>query len=156
MANELKQNKSFDSSIQKLFSIDKNVKDRLNLDVKVPNYYRNPYEENSPNDQTLLNQAKSEEKKVTTETSQLLENLESLITILSELNKLTRLNKTECPVKASAINDDDQEEKLLINSTTKSCFCQQIYSIINGPENGLSSSFNFIKPFLMGKQNYTN
>ena len=68
---------------------------------------------------------------------------------LNNFNNLNRIDPRKCPVNRTEA-DLDPSTQFLINSTTKSCFCQSIYAILNS-NRGSQFIFRLIKPMFLGK-----
>lgn len=70
----------------------------------------------------------------------------SIIPTLTELleaaNNLNNLNDSQCPAKIKSTEYD---------TTTKSCLCHTIYSLISDVSTGTQTLFNQLKPMLLGK-----
>lgn len=73
--------------------------------------------------------------------------------ILDRFNNLNRIDPKNCPVNRTEA-DLDPSAQFLVNSTTKSCFCQSIYAIINGISESSQFLFRQIKPMFLGKVLY--
>ena len=150
VASNFEKNRDLSASLAGLFGSDNNSSNEaIDLDVKIPEYYRNPYEEKQSNKKFSNNNNKPANKD-SRQRNSLADNLDSITTILTQLNSLKQYNATECPIKRVDA-DLDQASQLLVNSTTKSCFCQQMYSLLTSSSNGAGSLFNILKPMLMGK-----
>nr|QNH67855.1 ATP-binding cassette transporter subfamily A member 1-like protein X1 [Brachionus rotundiformis] len=74
--------------------------------------------------------------------------------LLNRFNNLNRIDPKKCPVNRTEA-DLDPSTQFLVNSTTKSCFCQSIYTIINGISEGTQILFRQIKPMFLGKVLYS-
>ncbi|RNA31837.1 ATP-binding cassette sub-family A member 1, partial [Brachionus plicatilis] len=74
--------------------------------------------------------------------------------ILTRFNNLNRIDPKKCPVNRTEA-DQDPSTQFLVNSTTKSCFCQSVYAIINGISESSQFLFRQIKPMFLGKVLYS-
>lgn len=79
--------------------------------------------------------------------------LTNLAQVLKAANDLNKLNKTDCPAYKS-LSEQDPATKLLVNSTTKTCLCQTLYSLIGGSSSFSETLFSQVKPILVGKLLY--
>lgn len=79
---------------------------------------------------------------------------EFVTNILTSFNNLNKLDKSKCPAKRTD-SDLDSATQLTVNSTTKSCFCQTIYAIINSLSQDTQILFSQIKPLFLGKVLYS-
>ena len=78
--------------------------------------------------------------------------LNQVTSILADLNYYENVDAADCPF-IQISNQTDDTDKLLASSTTNSCFCQQMYSLI---VNVIGDTFfDIIRPMLLGKLVYT-
>ena len=77
-----------------------------------------------------------------------------MTTILRYFNNLNKKNASQCPAKRVDA-DLDTATQLYINSTTKTCFCQTVYMIINSLSQDSRVLFGQIKPMFLGKILYS-
>lgn len=80
--------------------------------------------------------------------------LDVAITILHSFNNLNRFNQTSCPAR-QVEPDLDQSMRLLVNSTTNSCFCQMMFSFINSLSQDTQVLFRQVRPMFLGKIVYS-
>nr|APD26544.1 ATP-binding cassette transporter subfamily A member 1-like X1 protein [Brachionus koreanus] len=73
--------------------------------------------------------------------------------LLNRFNNLNRIDPKKCPINRTEA-DLDPSTQFLVNSTTKTCFCQSIYAVINGISEGSQFLFRQIKPMFLGKVLY--
>ncbi|CAF0791152.1 unnamed protein product [Brachionus calyciflorus] len=73
---------------------------------------------------------------------------------LTKFNNLNLIDPKKCPVNRSDA-DLDPSTQFLIKSSTKSCFCQTIYSIIDNLSQDTRVLFAQIKPLFLGKVLYS-
>lgn len=82
-----------------------------------------------------------------------IDSYKELFAILHSFNNLKFRNKSSCQFES--IETLETGTKLYINSTTKNCFCQTIYYIINTISTDAKLLFNQISPLLLGKIVYS-
>nr|UOU03308.1 ATP-binding cassette subfamily A1-like 1 [Brachionus rubens] len=74
--------------------------------------------------------------------------------LLNQFNNLNVIDSKKCPINRTDA-DLDPSNTLEIQSTTKSCFCQTIYAIINSLSDDAQVFFVQIKPLFLGKILYS-
>ena len=78
--------------------------------------------------------------------------LNQITSILADLNYYQDVDSADCPF-IQVSNQTDEIDRLLTDSTTNSCFCQQMYSLI---VNIIGDTFfDIIRPMLLGKLVYS-
>lgn len=73
--------------------------------------------------------------------------------LLESFNNLNSFNDTTCPAKR-IVTDLDPATQILINSTSKTCFCKTMYVIIATLSEDTQVLFRQLKPMLLGKLVY--
>lgn len=133
----------------------------FDLDATIPKYFRNPYDKKyqKPAAAEAESNAEPENEKRTTDQSSsraettLPDQLDLFTKLLKQLNNLKNFKPEDCPVQR--FDDDPNDvDQILVDSTTKSCFCQNIYSIIDRISNFTSQLFSQLKPLFLGKVLY--
>ena len=132
----------------------------FNFDINISELYQNSYrptdKHSSADTFNNTGNMKLNKAGVRVDNSRLALNTETfrqISIILVGLNQLTSVSNENCPIKRPEA-DMDEATNLIINSTTKSCFCQQIYSIITTSSSGTNTLFRFLKPMFLGKVLY--
>jgi len=152
LGQNLRDNQQLAKRFSDLIKFDMSVLETVNLNIKIPRYYQNPYEDidkpNLPKNGTATSRQTSDNSSTTNLFDD--DTLESLTLLLIEVNNLKQINESLCPIKRPEA-DQDKATLLLVNSTTKSCFCQQIYSLILGSSGSAGQLFSFLKPMFLGK-----
>ena len=130
----------------------------LDLDGTIPPYLKNPFDKKyrkpKPSEDVEVKEARTMKtsEKERAETS-VFDQLDLLTILLKRLNNLKNISPENCPVQR--FEDKDDVDKLLVDSTTKSCFCQNIYSIIDRLSKITSQLFSQLKPLFLGKVLYS-
>lgn len=133
--------------------------DGIDLNVKIPGYYKTPksaykqYKEKNADKTSrnaIFNIIPEPLSFTREEQPSLSENLVQITRILSGLNNLNGYTDKQCPIITSNENLDE-DIQFIINSTTRSCFCKQMYSLVSGIGSGANSLFSIIKPLFLGK-----
>ena len=76
------------------------------------------------------------------------------IVLLQSFNNLTKFNDSQCPARR-IVTDLDPATQVLVNSSSKSCFCKTMYVIISILSEDTQVLFRQVKPILLGKLLYS-
>lgn len=153
--------KDMDNIVNKLVRVST---DGIDLNVKIPGYYKTPksaykrYKQSNA-DKTprsaILNIIPEAMSFTREEQPSLSENLVQITRLLRSLNKLNGYTGRQCPIGGSDENLDE-DTQFIANSTTRSCFCKQMYSFVSGLGGSAANSlFSIIKPLFLGKILYS-
>jgi len=156
IGKNLRDSQQLARAFSDMINFDISALDKFNLKINIPSYYQNPYKDIDRQPDMTKNVSYTNRKTITESTADLLddENIEDFTFLLNGLNNLRLVSQSDCPIKRPDA-DRDKATLLLVNSTTKSCFCQNIYSVIFNASGNSGKLFGQLKPMFLGKILYT-